>query len=173
MAAERKYSFNDIMQIDQWLMQFASYEASKGFLKIPTSMEDMVELQKQTSNNFRYFKRLIQTNECTLEDIEQMVIKRHGAVPLSNKTKTISQALSEICNKQQGDDKDATEIEKSILLALTESFKNYLPEGMVIVPVKPVLPKENNSTENKTNRTKKAINGKSVKPKTKKGKSNT
>ena len=131
MFPKRKFTLQEVIQMDQYLMQLASYEASRGMMRMPSSMEEFVSIQEETANNFKYFKRLIQTQECNFDELEQMVISRYGALPSANKTNTLNETLKEICEKKE--DEEPTTEDLIIFSALMEGLRQSLPEGVIML----------------------------------------
>ena len=79
----RRYSIREVMQMDQLLFQLATYEATQGLAFVPSDMDDALSIQKTIAKQFNFFKRMIQNGECTLEELQQLVVTRNG--PIANK----------------------------------------------------------------------------------------
>lgn len=75
------FSFDEIMERDSLLLQLSSYDVSKGMMMVPNDMERMYDIQCEIIERFNYFKGLIQSGETTLEDLQQDVSQRNGAIP--------------------------------------------------------------------------------------------
>ncbi len=96
MTTFKKYSLQEAIIADQYLLQLAAYESSKGMVRINNSIDDNLDLQKQIAKQFNYFKRLIQNGEASLDDIEQMVISMNGPVFNPYRNLTVAETLKEI-----------------------------------------------------------------------------
>lgn len=94
----RRYSLSEAMQIDQHIMQLAFYETTQGMLLNINSMEEVMKLQDKVKDNFNYFKKMIQQSECTMDELEQLVVKRHGPVVNEDKNLSIDESLDKIVN---------------------------------------------------------------------------
>ena len=99
-----KYTLNDILKIDQYLMNIAAYEVSYGLMKHPDNIDAAIEFNKKTINQFKQFKMMIKNNECTLEELEQMVIRRHGAISDPYSKMSFDEALSAISMEDKDDE---------------------------------------------------------------------
>jgi len=77
----KRYSFEEVMQLDQSLQFLAMYEVTGGRLVIPKSMDEAMKWQCKIAEKFNEFKRLIQTGECSFEYIKWTVLGKNGAFP--------------------------------------------------------------------------------------------
>ena len=136
MKDNHNYTLGDVLKIDNYLFELASYEVSKGLMKVPSTVEDVVELNPKMQKQFVYFKSLIRTGECTLEELEGLVVKRHGSYYSPDRNLTFSEAMSKILEEpepyqdieeddliygKEGDDDDFL---KMIALSMKRSIKN-------------------------------------------------
>lgn len=99
-----KYTLNDILKIDQYLMNIAAYEVSAGLMKHPDNIDAAMEFSRKTINQFKQFKMMIKNNECTLDELEQMVIRRHGAISDPYSKMSFDEALSAISMEDKDND---------------------------------------------------------------------
>jgi len=123
---DKRYSLHDILLIDQYIMELASYESSKGLLLYPTDIDSLIKLQQSTRSNFNQFKKMIQNNECSIEELEQMVINRYGPIPNADSNMTFEETIEYYANKQ---DVLPLKMEQDYLLmtdALFKAFNNAL-----------------------------------------------
>jgi len=127
--AKKRYSFQEIVQMDQHLRRLAAYETSNGMVKTPKCMDDIIAFQEETNRQFCFFKRMIQNCECTFEELEQMVFYRYGAVPNPNHNLTLTEALDKIDEEFEEEVPDV-----DFMDAIMASLNNgTLPEGMVVL----------------------------------------
>ncbi len=121
-----KYSLHDILLMDQYIMELASYESTKGLLLYPTDIDSLIKLQQSTRSNFNQFKKMIQNNECSIDELEQMVINRYGPIPNADSNMTFEETIEHYANKQ---DVLPRKMEQDYLLmtdALFKAFNNAL-----------------------------------------------
>jgi hypothetical protein len=85
--------------MDQYILELASYESSKGLLLYPTDIDSLMKLQQSTRSNFKQFKKMIQNNECSIEELEQMVINRYGPIPNADSNMTFEETIEHYANK--------------------------------------------------------------------------
>ena len=74
-----RMSLSEARRYDRLLMELASYEVSKGLA--PTHIEtggELIDFQKEVLKKFNYFKKLVQTGEITLDELEDDVVSRNG-----------------------------------------------------------------------------------------------
>jgi hypothetical protein len=131
MTKHKRYSLPEIMQMDQYLMNLAAYESSEGMITVPQTIDDAIKFQQTIKHQFNVFKRMIQCNECTLEELEQMVLRRHGPIPNPYSNMTIDETLEEI-SKEEEVEKEEEQIPDFLSMFIQE-FQNSLPEGTVLV----------------------------------------
>jgi hypothetical protein len=162
---DKRYSLNDILLMDQYIMDLASYESTKGMLIYPTDIDSLIKLQQSTRSNFNQFKKMIRNNECSIEELEQMVISRHGPIPNSSSNMTFQETIESYANKSHSDFPNEEYDYSVATKALLEAFNNALLAeyetldnmGSDIVETTPIKPK---TTPIKTN---KNVNEKIVK----------
>lgn len=112
--------------MDQYIMELASYESTKGLLLYPTDIDSLIKLQQSTRSNFNQFKKMIQNNECSIDELEQMVINRYGPIPNADSNMTFEETIEHYANKQ---DVLPRKMEQDYLLmtdALFKAFNNAL-----------------------------------------------
>jgi hypothetical protein len=80
----RKPTFEEVIYLDNNLYQLAIYEVTKGQIVIPKSMPQLIKLQDKIADKFNYYKRQIQSGECTYEFIKWHILGTYGAYPQSN-----------------------------------------------------------------------------------------
>lgn len=78
---QKRYSFDETMELDRTLHDLAMYAVTKGMIVMPSTMEDFMDLRKKANAKFNELKRLIQTNECTFEFIKNKILGSCGAYP--------------------------------------------------------------------------------------------
>jgi len=61
-------------------MELASYESTKGLLVHPTSIDSLIKIQEETRLRFCQFKQMVRNGECTIQELEQMVINKYGPI---------------------------------------------------------------------------------------------
>ena len=115
-----KYTLNDVLAMDQYLMSMASYEVSKGLMVYPDNFDDFLDFQKKIKKQFVEFKKMIQNNECTIEELEQSVINLHG--PIYNKYRNMS--LNDSIEEYIKDYKDQEEMTDAGYLGYGEKLSN-------------------------------------------------
>ena len=108
--------------MDQYIMELASYESTQGMLIYPTDFESILKLQEKTRSNFHQFKKMIQNNECSIEELEQMVINRHGPIPNANSKMTFQETIEHYANKP---DALPPRVENDYLLMTDVLFKAF------------------------------------------------
>ena len=74
------FFIEDVQKWDSRLFQLASYEVTSGLMVVPSSQEEILELQKKIASKFNYFKRLIQLGEITIDELSKSVFARNGAI---------------------------------------------------------------------------------------------
>lgn len=87
----RKYTFEEILGMDNMLLKLALYEVAEGNMLTLTTQDEFLKIQKSTAKTFNYFKNLIRCGELSLEDLKEMVAHKHGAVE-KNGMETINEA---------------------------------------------------------------------------------
>lgn len=117
-----RYTIHDAMQMDQRIMGLASYEVSEGMMRIPSDMDDMSSFQREMMAQFKQFKQMVQRDECSISDIEQMVILRHGPVVNPYAKLTMSEALKKISE---------TPMEESFVENSSSNFVNSFMEALI------------------------------------------
>lgn len=131
MVNKIRYSLSDVIKMDQYLMSLAAYEASEGMLSMPYDMDSALEFQSAVTKNFRNFKRMIKRDECTIDEIEQMVISKHGPIINPYRNMTTSQALDAMANEPIEEPENIP----NLLDLFMESIKTTLQEGSSIIPI--------------------------------------
>lgn len=84
------------MQMDQLLFQLATYETTSGLAFVPADIDEAINIQRCIAKKFNFFKRMIQNGECTLEELQQLVITRNGPVPNKNHNLSLEESLEEM-----------------------------------------------------------------------------
>lgn len=84
----RRYSFDEIMKMDNDLLQLAVYESSGGHVFVPKSQEDLLAFHVKNAEIFNQFKDMIRSGETTLEELKIQVGNRWGAVEQNNTNET-------------------------------------------------------------------------------------
>jgi len=87
--------------MDQLLFQLANYEATSGLAFVPGDIDEAVSIQKAIAQKFNFFKRMIQNGECTIEELQQLVIMRNGPIPHENKNKSFDESLELVLKNSQ------------------------------------------------------------------------
>ena len=95
----RKYSLREIMAMDQLLFQLATYETTCGLAFIPEDMDQLLEINKSIAKKFNFFKRMIQNSECTLDELQQLVIAKNGPIPNEYHNLTFDESLDKMSKK--------------------------------------------------------------------------
>jgi septum formation inhibitor MinC len=127
---KKKYNLNQIIMMDQHLMGLAAYELSQGMKILPLTQDELIDFNRRINKQFVQFKKMIQLNECTFDELEQMVLRRHGAVPNPYANMSMDEVLEEISNEE--DNKEQDDIE-SFLDYLIDSLQGGLNVGMLNV----------------------------------------
>ena len=78
-------SFEETGRIDDHIHQLALYTATEGKMIAPQCPEDLIEVHRKTAHFFNYYKKLIQDNESSLEDIQEDVLGAYGPFPVTNR----------------------------------------------------------------------------------------
>lgn len=74
----KNYSFDDVLRLDQYLHKLALYEVTGGMMIISKGPEEQFELELKIAKTFNYFKKMIQSGECTYEFIKTRVLEKNG-----------------------------------------------------------------------------------------------
>ncbi|MFA7219758.1 MAG: hypothetical protein WC119_04570 [Synergistaceae bacterium] len=130
MVNRKRYSLSDVIKMDQYLMSLAAYEASEGMLSMPYDMESALKFQSSVTQNFRNFKNMIKRDECTINEIEQMVVSKHGPIINPYRNMTTSQVLEAMANEPFEEQEEIP----NLLDLLMEGLKSSLPSGTAIIP---------------------------------------
>ena len=85
-------------------MELATYEVTKGVMMTIKGRDEFIDFQNKIGRQFNHFKRMIQLNECTLEELEQMVINRYGAIANPYSNMSFSESLDHFANKSDSDE---------------------------------------------------------------------
>jgi hypothetical protein len=117
--------------MDQYLLQLASYESSQGLMVADIDKDGIKEFQEKIANNFNRFKKMIQTSECTLDDLEQMVLTRYGPVPNPYHGLSMSETLDKIADEVDEHESSDDEV-LDALADMDALISNYL-KGMSFV----------------------------------------
>lgn len=117
-----RYTIHDAMQMDQRIMGLASYEVSEGMMRIPSDIDDISSFQKEMMAQFKQFKQMVQRDECSINDIEQMVILRHGPVVNPYAKLTMSESLKKISE---------TPMEESLVENPSSNFVSSFMEALM------------------------------------------
>lgn len=102
-TSPNNFLYQSVLSLDKILQELATYEVCNGYMFIPKCQEDIIKFQTDISLKFNEFKRLIKTGECTLEFIEEGVLRKNGAF-YKNKT--------ELENKQENNIDNIDKVEK-------------------------------------------------------------
>jgi len=144
---------DDVFKIDQLLHQLASYEVTGGKMVVPSSFEEVYELNKKTADKFNYFKMLIQKGECSIDFIKERVLRKNGPFP---KEVPISvdnpELLEKILDWQKEEEKEEKDRETNFINGLIKLFSDDMSEsernnfvkdmGLKSVKIKIPLPPE-------------------------------
>jgi hypothetical protein len=65
---------------DKFLHDLAVYEVTKGLMITKISQEGILNLYSQVAHKFNYFKRLIQSGEYTIEELEDFITSKYAAI---------------------------------------------------------------------------------------------
>jgi len=76
-----RYSFDEVIKMDQALHQLAAYEVTHGMMVNPKTQEEFLELNDKIARKFNYFKGLIQNKECNFQFIKENVLQKNGPFP--------------------------------------------------------------------------------------------
>jgi len=99
------YTLNEALLIDQYILNLASYETSNGLMIPINDVESLIKMQKETQLRFYQFKKMIRNGECTIEELERMVIDKNGPIYSSLNKMTYMEVASHYA-KQDGDSGD-------------------------------------------------------------------
>ena len=77
----KDYSFNDIFNTDMSLYKLAHYEVTEGMILVPKTQDELFKIEEQIANKFNYFKKMIQSGECTYDFIKCQVLEKNGPFP--------------------------------------------------------------------------------------------
>ena len=113
-------NFGDAMQIDMAIYQLAAYDFANGLLMVPETADQCIEMQKGIAKKFNYFKKSIQNNEITFEEIQRSVINKNGPFPIKKMTS------DEIVDKVMEDSKINEDIQPSSINVLQKLFEDIL-----------------------------------------------
>jgi hypothetical protein len=80
----KRYTFDEIMRMDNALLQVAIYETTNGSIFVPKTPEEMAEFQIKSSQMFNYFKNMIRLGEITLDELKEKVSNKWGPVKQNN-----------------------------------------------------------------------------------------
>ena len=132
MAGHKKYSLQEVMRMDQYLMSLAAYESSQGMIALPQDVDTATEFHNDVKQQFNVFKRMIQHNECNLEELEQMVLRRHGPIPNPYARMTMSETLEAITLEEPELEYEEEEI-PPFLQMLMENLHISLPKDEILI----------------------------------------
>ena len=118
----KKYSLNEIYDMDQRLLNLAAYEVTKGLIFIPRKIEDLANLQKKTAEKFNEFKMMIQRGSCTLDFIQDTVLAKNGPVPRDNEDDDEDRFIERLLNEAHQDPQGEVSSE-DVRKAATEYFQ--------------------------------------------------
>jgi hypothetical protein len=160
-----KYTLNDILAIDNYIMTLASYEVSRGLMLSVENYDEYIQFQKNVKKQFNEFKRMIQCNECSIDELEQVVINRHG--PVYNKYRNMD--LIDSVNEYIMDNENSKNSKDDLFSINMDDFYEFLKyfngmmdgikkddEGSIkinndfSIPIKQDLPVKNNKKVTKT-----------------------
>ena len=113
-------NFGDAIQIDMAIYQLAAYDFANGLLMVPETADQFIEMQKGIAKKFNYFKKSIQNNEITFEEIQRSVINKNGPFPIKKMTS------DEIVDKVMEDSKINEDIQPSSINVLQKLFEDIL-----------------------------------------------
>jgi len=88
-----KLTFYEALQMDELLMQLASYEINRGRIMVEQT-DNFSQYPRDVARQFNYYKALIQSGESSFEEILQDVIARNAAVPDVEEPCNIEDAIS-------------------------------------------------------------------------------
>lgn len=121
MDKNQKYTFEEVMKLDEALRQLATYDVTEGMLYVSTDIEDLNRLQINIAKRFNYFKKLIQKGSCSFEFIKQTVLEKNGPFKQPKLDKDDPDYIYKLLEQQksfQQDSKslngDTKEIEQSV-----------------------------------------------------------
>jgi len=117
-----RYTLNDILKMDQYLMNISAYEVSAGLMYHPHDVDSAMQFNRKVIKQFQQFKLMIQNNECTLEEVEQMVIRRHGAIADPYSKMSFNEALEAISME----DKNAFNDQSDSFTSFVDMFMNQI-----------------------------------------------
>jgi len=74
----RRYTFEEVFDLDDALYKLALYEVNEGKMRIMTSHEELMDVHLECAEKFNYFKDLIQSGECTMDYLKNTVLFKNG-----------------------------------------------------------------------------------------------
>lgn len=74
------YLFEEILRRDQELYSLATYDIAQGMIMVMNSPEESMKMRKRVAGKYNYFKKLIQSGECTFDFIRKTVLMNNGPV---------------------------------------------------------------------------------------------
>lgn len=132
MTISRKYNLQEVINMDQYVMRLAAYESTQGMINMPKGIDDMIEFQKETQRQFNFFKRMIQNSECTLDELEQMVLTRHGPVPNPYRNQSMGDALKKMAEEPVESESNGNE-PINFMDFFMDSIRDGLPEETIMI----------------------------------------
>jgi len=127
----KKYSFNEVSNLDDSLYALATYEVTEGKIVIPDGKNDVYSLQKKISNKFNYFKELIHRGECDFDFIQYKVLSTYGPFVREKEIKIddlTCESITSYIDREEGISKENDDMISGIFGALLKSFQNSIPE---------------------------------------------
>lgn len=153
-------SFEETGQIDDQIHQLALYTATEGKIIMPKDQESLMEIHRKMAHFFNYYKKLIQDNESSLEDIREDVLSTYGPFPATKRLDIedpfFFTKLTEIEEKQMIDkgtmivaQKQSNEAQ-SMIQNILKNFAFPVPEQKGKIEIKDILPLQLPSALSKT-----------------------
>jgi hypothetical protein len=135
MDNKKRYTLEEVKQMDDYLLQLAAYDVSNGMLKIPKYIDDAIEIQNKIIKRFNYFKRLIRNGSCSFEFIEQTTLYKNGPFEQPKIDDTDPDYIEKMLKEQeqfglsnsvtQNTNNSSNHLEQIISLLLDETLNNY------------------------------------------------